>query len=69
MIIKSHRLLQVPPSSQPAHPFWKDLAAGLTLLGLAFCFGEISLINSGNEAYTVDDVRITADFMTYSESL
>jgi len=67
-IITSYLLLQLLPRNQLVHPFQKDLAAGLTLLGLVLGFGEGDLIHGGNESCAVDDDHIIADFETYSES-
>jgi len=61
-VISGYLLLQLLPRNQLVHPFQKDLAAGLTLLGLVLGFGEGDLIHSGNESYAVDDGRIIADF-------
>src|SRR5690554_5268642 len=61
-------LFKLLPGNQLVHPFQKDLAAGLALLGLVLGFGEGYLIHGGNESYAVDDDHIIADFETYSES-
>ena len=67
-VITGYLLLQLLPGNQFVHPFQKDLAAGLALLGLVLGFGESDLIHGGNESYAVGDGRIIADFEAYSES-
>ena len=57
-VIKGYLLLQLLPRNQLIHPLERDLAAGLTLLGLVFGFGESDLIHSGNESCAIDDDNI-----------
>src|SRR5690554_3750793 len=66
-VISGYHLFKLLPGNQLVHPFQKDLAGGLALLGLVLGFGEGYLIHGGNESYAVDDDRIVADFETYSE--
>jgi len=47
----------------------KDLAMGLSLLGLVLGLGEGDLIHLGNESYTVDNGRIVAGFWGVRVSL
>jgi len=50
------------PGNQLIHPFQKDLATSLALLGLVLGFGEGDLIHGSGEFCAVDDGRIIADF-------
>ena len=67
-IITGHILLQPLLRNKFVHPFQKNLAASLALLGLVLGLVETHLIHGGNEFCAVDDGRIIADLEACSES-
>jgi len=66
-VITGYLLLQLLPRNQLVHPFQKDLATGLALLGLVFGFGEGDLIHAGNDPMRLTMAVLSLILETYSE--